>query len=95
MGHTRLEVHVFGRVQMVMFRDFAQRKAKGLSLVGEVQNLKDGSVRVIAEGTEEKLALFLEKLKKGPLLAKVKRVEHVYKDATQTFTTFSIVYGER
>ena len=41
----RLEVIVSGRVQMVMFRDFVQRKASSLKLVGEVQNLPDGTVR--------------------------------------------------
>ena len=53
--NERLEVVVAGRVQLVMYRDFAWRKAHGLGLKGEVQNLKDGTVRVVAEGPEEVL----------------------------------------
>ena len=70
----RLECYVFGRVQMVMFRDFACRKAKGLKLTGAVKNLKGGEVYVIAEGEEEKLRLFLAKLEKGPIFARVECV---------------------
>ena len=48
LSMERIEAIVSGRVQMVMFRDFAQRKALGLRLCGEVMNLPDGTVRVIA-----------------------------------------------
>ena len=39
----QLRATVSGRVQLVMFRDFVQRKASGLKLTGEVQNLPDGT----------------------------------------------------
>src|SRR3989344_224255 len=48
--NERIETIVSGRVQVVMYRDFATRKARGLGLVGEVKNLPDGTVRVVAEG---------------------------------------------
>ena len=67
----RVKAIVSGRVQLVMYRDFATRKARNLGLVGEVQNCKDGTVRVIAEGPREKLEIFLVKLKKGSLLSRV------------------------
>ena len=89
----RLEAIVHGRVQMVMYRDFAQRKATGLKLSGEVQNLKDGTVRVVAEGPREKLECYLQKLHKGSLLARVERVEHEWRPATGEFTRFVIVYA--
>ena len=49
--NERLEAIVSGRVQMVMYRDFTARFARRLGLVGEVKNLSDGTVRVIAEGS--------------------------------------------
>ena len=55
----RLECNITGRVQMVMFRDFAMRKSRCLGLVGTVRNIKDGSVEVIVEGEEEKLKQLL------------------------------------
>lgn len=88
----RLSAIVYGRVQVVMYRDFAQRKARGLRLSGEVRNLPDGTVSVIAEGSRLQLERFLEKLKRGPLLASVTRVDAAWYPATQTYKTFRIRY---
>jgi acylphosphatase len=81
-----------GRVQMVMFRDFAQRKARGLGLVGTVKNLTDGTVEVIAEGPQEKLEAYIEKLKKGPLLARVDALKVESREPLGTFKDFAIVF---
>ena len=86
-----IECVITGRVQLVMYRDFACRKARGLGVNGTVENLLDGSVRVIAQGTEERLALFLEKLKKGPLLARVEHVNVIWRHPTQKFRNFSMI----
>jgi len=88
----RLECKIFGRVQMVMFRDFAARKARSLGLVGTVENLKDGSVFVVAEGEEGKLYDYLEHLKKGPVLARVERLEKKWFPAASEFSDFKIKY---
>ncbi|MEK7118368.1 MAG: acylphosphatase, partial [Patescibacteria group bacterium] len=64
----RLECHIFGRVQLVMYRDFVVRKARGLGVVGEVENKEDGTVFLVGEGEGEKLLAFVEELKKGPFL---------------------------
>lgn len=88
----RLEAVVSGRVQFVMYRDFATRKARGLKLVGEVQNISDGTVRVVAEGPRERLDLYVEKLKRGSLLSHVESVGTTWLTATNTYTSFSINY---
>lgn len=88
----RIECIVSGRVQMVMYRDFATRKARSLGLVGEVTNLSDGTVRVIAEGASEKLRAYISLLEQGSLLAHVARVDVVWKDATNAYTKFTITY---
>ncbi len=77
---------------MVMYRDFATRKARGLRLVGEVQNLPDKTVRVVAEGPKEKLVVYTQKLNKGSLLSHVTNVEVSWLPAQGTHTTFSINY---
>jgi len=87
----RLECQIFGRVQLVMFRDFAQRKARALGLVGTVKNLPDGSVFAIAEGGENKLGQWLEYLKKGPLPAEVERVETKWLETKGEFKDFKIL----
>ena len=56
----RIECHIEGRVQMVMYRDFAMRKAKLLGLSGTVKNNDDGTVTLVAEGEEEQLGVYIE-----------------------------------
>ncbi|HUO56257.1 MAG TPA: acylphosphatase [Candidatus Paceibacterota bacterium] len=70
-----LYCRIFGRVQFVMFRDFATRKARSHKLVGYVRNLADGSVEAYAEGRREDLEKWLKKMNRGPFLAHVERVE--------------------
>ncbi len=75
---------------MVMYRDFAQRKARALGLSGEVQNMPDGSVRVIVEGEKKDITEFMELLKKGPVLARVDDVLVEWVEPTGAFSGFSI-----
>lgn len=92
LSMERLEALVSGRVQFVMYRDFATRKARSLGLVGEVQNLPDGTVRVIAEGSREKLDEYVKKLRRGSLLSRVEGVVVSYVPPTGTYTYFDITY---
>ena len=83
---------VRGRVQMVMYRDFAQRKARGLDIAGAVKNLPDKTVEVVAQGEEEKLNRYIEKLNRGSILSKVENVEIEWREPSQAFEGFKIVY---
>ena len=87
-----VQILVSGRVQGVMFRHFTQKNARTLELVGEVENLADGTVRVVAEGEEAALHTFIEKLKKGPIFARVDNVSEKTMEPTGAFTGFTIVY---
>ena len=87
-----IEAMIRGRVQLVMYRDFAQRRAKSLGIAGFAQNMPDGSVRVVAQGEEDNLKKYIEKLRKGPLLARVDSVDVVWRDATKNFKSFDIVF---
>jgi acylphosphatase len=89
----RLEAIVSGRVQNVMYRDFAMRMARRRKLSGEVTNLPDGTVRVIAEGTRPELESLLARLHDGPLLADVKGVEPRWLSATGEYRSFDITYA--
>lgn len=88
----RLEAVVVGRVQLVMYRDFVCRNARARHLVGEVENLPDGTVRVVAEGERAALDEFALKLWKGSLLSKVEMVTTSFSSASGAFTSFRIVY---
>lgn len=88
----RVECIVSGRVQMVMFRDFVERKAQKLELAGTVQNREGGTVCVIAEGNEVALKKLIAHLNKGPALAHIDNVEVVWKDSQGLFSDFSVVF---
>lgn len=88
----RLTAIVSGRVQIVMYRDFACRNARAAGLVGSVQNLPDGTVRVIAEGERPALDEYALKLWKGSFLASVDMVQTSFSPATGEFDKFRILY---
>ena len=90
--HKRIECKITGRVQMVMYRDFACRKARSLGLKGIVKNNADGSVSVFAEGEEGVLIKYIESLNRGPMLARVEHVETQWTDAKEEFSQFMIAY---
>ncbi|MBI5003983.1 acylphosphatase [Candidatus Kaiserbacteria bacterium] len=83
---------VKGRVQGVLYRDFAQRKARALGLTGTVQNLRDGSIEIFAQGDEKKLKEFLEKLKRGSLFSKVESIEVAWQETDRERDDFVILY---
>jgi acylphosphatase len=86
-----IEAIVSGRVQMVMFRDFVQRKARRLGLIGTVKNLPDGTVLVMAQGDEEKLKDLVARLHKGPVLSRVDAVKVTWRKPDAHFDSFEIV----
>jgi acylphosphatase len=64
-----------GLVQGVGFRWFVHRHAARLRLRGWAQNLADGRVEVVAEGSDETLAELELLLRQGPSQAQVDAVE--------------------
>jgi acylphosphatase len=95
MGYKRLEAKIYGRVQGVGFRYFTEVKAETLGITGWVANLWDGTVKVVAEGPEDKINEFLSALWKGPRLAVVEDIKYDLKDIDQpTFTSFDVRFGD-
>ncbi len=90
--NQRLECIVSGRVQMVMYRDFTRRAARTLGVVGFVENQRDGTVRVVAEGSEAQLSAFRTALLRGSPFSRVDKVEAQFTPATGTFSDFVIRY---
>jgi len=86
-----LQATVYGIVQGVNFRAFAQRHARALELTGYVRNLyPEGAVEVVAEGQREQLEQLLRQLEIGPRGAWVKRVEASWPEYTGAYDRFEI-----
>ncbi len=64
MAHPvfRLEAHFAGRVQGVGFRYSARQIAQGFTVTGQVRNLPDGRVHLVAEGQETEVREFLREI---------------------------------
>lgn len=85
---------VYGRVQGVYFRAFAQRRASELGLTGYVHNLSGGrAVEVQAEGEKARLERLIEHLKMGPPGARVERVETDWSEHSGAYADFTIRYS--
>ena len=82
---------ISGRVQGVFFRDNARRKAKELGLTGYAKNLPDGTVKVVAEGDENKIEEFVGFIRGGPGIAKVEGIKIKHKEP-ENFKDFEIKY---
>ena len=74
-GRMLLAATVRGRVQNVGFRVFVYEAARMLSLRGYVRNRGDGTVEVLAGGEPARLEMLLEKIRRGPVAARVDSVE--------------------
>lgn len=89
----RLEATVRGYVQGVGFRWFVVRLATQLGLTGWTANERDGTVRVVAEGSPQALDELLRLLHEGPAGANVERVDANRLPSVGAFRSFSIRSG--
>jgi acylphosphatase len=81
---------VQGRVQGVGFRWATRRVARDLGLVGRVRNLADGTVEVVAEGSQGELEALGTWLRTGPTGARVDRLTLVAREPEGIRTSFEI-----
>ena len=63
MALVRVKFIVSGEVQKVGYRFHVYLEARKQGITGTVENLKDGTVRVVAEGEEEDIQRFLEAIR--------------------------------
>ncbi|MBI2100491.1 MAG: acylphosphatase [Candidatus Vogelbacteria bacterium] len=87
-----IEAVVSGRVTGVLFRDFVQRRARRLGLVGTVRNQPDQTVRVVAQGNELSLRQLISYLEQGSLWSKVEKVKVSWREPIGEFTGFRLIY---
>lgn len=81
---------IWGDVQGVGFRFFAQRAAARHQVVGYVRNCEDGSVEALAEGQSDNVEAFKSDLATGPRFARVSQVEEINLDPTGEYSSFRI-----
>jgi len=92
-AERRLVATVRGHVQGVGFRWYVQREAVRLGLDGWVANLADGSVEVVAEGSEALLDQLLLQLWEGPAGSSVSDIGVRHEPVRGNIVGFSIRSG--
>lgn len=87
----RVIVHVSGRVQGVGYRYYVIECGQQADVTGYVRNMADGSVEVIAEGSEESLLNFIRYINaKGEPVICVDHLEIEWGAPTGEFSEFGI-----
>ncbi|MEI7434351.1 MAG: acylphosphatase [Methanomicrobiales archaeon] len=87
----RIVVNVRGRVQGVGYRYYVADYAQQTGISGYVRNIPDGSVQVIAEGSEDSLLQFVRYLHgPGDPVICVEHLRVEWDVATGDFLEFSI-----
>lgn len=81
---------VKGRVQGVNFRYYTRSRARALGITGYVRNLPDGSVEVVARGSEPALQALLDWLHQGPPAARVREVQVTWQAPYGNFNDFEV-----
>ena len=85
-----ISITVEGLVQGVFYRQSTKARAIDSGITGEIKNKPDGTVHIIATGTEAQLDQLIKWCNKGPEMAIVTNLK-VEKISLQTFKGFSIV----
>ena len=89
----RLTVNFEGRVQGVGFRFTTVEIARNHHVSGFVQNMMDGSVRLVAEGNEAELLKFLKDMREAHIYRYVTKEDLHWQAPTLEFEGFVIRYA--
>lgn len=89
---VKKQFFVFGIVQGVGFRYFTWREATKIGVKGFVRNRQDGSVEVVATGTEEQITALHNWLMQGPRTATVEHVIAQCYDGSEVFEGFNVLH---
>jgi len=84
---------VMGKVQGVYFRHSARLEAKRLGVRGLARNLPDGSVEVLAQGSQSSVDALRQWLNRGParaLVETVREFDAAEHDRTEIPTEFEV-----
>ncbi|MEI9910843.1 MAG: acylphosphatase [Bacteroidota bacterium] len=85
-----VSIIVTGKVQGVFYRQSTKEKATALGVKGEVKNMPDETVCIIATGNSNEIEQLIEWCRQGPSRAEVTNVI-VEENPLKLFEKFSIV----
>jgi acylphosphatase len=87
---VRAHIWVKGRVQGVGFRAHVEYEARQIGVTGWVRNVGYDTVEAVAEGEQNKVDRFIDKLKQGPRMSRVDESKVEWEDVTGEFQGFGV-----
>lgn len=87
------KVWVEGRVQRIGYRRFIVDNAQDFGISGYIKNEKDGSVTIFAQGEEQRLNEFLERIKAPPQPITIKSFVEKAVDPNPKVKYFEVKFG--
>ena len=91
---TRAEIVVSGDVQEAGYRGTILPMARRFKLRGFVENLPDGTVKIIAEGAREKIKGFIEVIDIQNDVIEVEKIDVKFSEGTGEFKWFQVKYSD-
>ena len=88
MKRAYLIIH--GIVQGVFFRANVKKKALELGLKGYAKNMKDGTVEIVVEGSEDKLNELIDFCRNSPGASAVSKIDAKIESSKNEFLDFEI-----
>ena len=85
-----MHIYYSGRVQGVGFRYTAKNVATGYEVTGEIRNLSDGRVELIAEGDREELEAYRQGIRESGLGSLIAGEQCHWEEAKGEFRGFAI-----
>ncbi len=92
MANKAVHLIARGMVQGVGFRFFVRGQAGSRGLKGWVKNLPDGTVEILAEGGEELLEDFINRVRQGPTFGSVSGLTLEWVEPSGLYTNFNITF---
>jgi acylphosphatase len=86
-----MHIYYSGRVQGVGFRYAVKTIVHGFEMIGQVRNLADGRVELVAEGERDELESFSQAILDSGLGRFIRHSESSWGNATDAFRGFEIV----
>ena len=88
--NVRAHILVNGRVQGVFFRVETRSEAMKKNVAGWIRNTSKGRVEAIFEGERGDVEKLIDFCKRGPLAARVTKIEVQWEEYTREFKDFKI-----
>jgi len=89
--NVRAHIFVTGRVHGVFFRENTRERANSFGITGWIKNIDDDQVEAVLEGNREKVENIIQWAGKGPMLARVTKIDVRWEEYKGEYNNFEVI----